>query len=105
LLDLIALKKRQKGKKREYSQHNENTNMVTNLKAMSFRSDLSIPFTAPGFFASSRARVVVVWSVMVGWLCTTPHPKNDLSNEREAAGWGIVMILSDDYPSPARLDF
>jgi hypothetical protein len=45
LLDLIALKKDKKGKKREYSQHNENSNMVTNLKAMSFGSDSSIPFT------------------------------------------------------------
>jgi len=52
----------------EYSQHYENTTMVTYLTPMSFRSVSLIPFTAPAcFFASSRTQVVEVRSVMVGW--------------------------------------
>ena len=52
----------------EYSQHNENTTMVTYLMPMSFGSASLIPFTAPAcFFTSLRAQVVEVRLVMVGW--------------------------------------
>ena len=61
-----------KGKKREYSRHNENTTMVTYLNTMSFGSVLSIPFTAPArFFISLPIKVVEVQSVMVGWFMRT----------------------------------
>ena len=54
--------------KKEFTQHNKYTNMVTYLKAVSFGSVSLIPFTAPArFFISSPARVVEVRSVMVGW--------------------------------------
>jgi len=53
--------------KREYSRHNENTTMVTYLKAMSFR------FTTPAhFFASLRTRVVVGHGWMVMRLFASP---------------------------------
>ena len=55
----------------------KNTTMVTYLKAMSFGSVSSIPFTAPArFFISLSVRVVEVRSVMVGWFmcnqCVSP---------------------------------
>ena len=59
---------KKKAKKKEYSQHNKYTNMVTNLNAMSFGSFSSIPFTTPvSIFISSSVQVVEVRSVMVGW--------------------------------------
>jgi len=67
------VKIRQKiSKKREYSQHNENTTMVTHLNAMSFESVSSIPFTAPArFLISLPVKVVEVRLVMVGWFMRT----------------------------------
>ena len=71
-MDSHFIKKGKKSKKKEYSQHNENTAMVTNLNAISFRSVSSIPFTAPArFFISSAIKVVEVRLVMGGWFMST----------------------------------
>ncbi len=104
LLDLIALKKRKKRKKREYSRHNESTNTVTNLMAMSFESVSSIPFTVPGALLRLFVRLSCRGAVGHGWMVMRMFASPDQYLSVCIKGESQIASKVNNWKDPSTLD-